>query len=92
MADDRRALGAPQREEVLLRLRRIEGQVRGVQRMVEEGRDCREIVTQVAAIKSALASVSGVVLQCYATGCLDESDQPREQLIAELIALFQGIK
>lgn len=92
MADDRRALGTPQREEVLLRLRRIEGQVRGVQRMVEEGRDCREIVTQVAAIKSALASVSGVVLQCYATGCLDESDQPREQLIAELIALFQGIK
>ncbi len=92
MTDDRRALGAPQREDVLLRLRRIEGQVRGVQRMVEEGRDCREIVTQVAAIKSALASVSGVVLQCYATGCLDESDQPREQLIAELIALFQGVK
>lgn len=75
-----------------LRLRRVEGQVRGVQRMVEEGRDCRDIVTQLTAIKSALNSVSSIVLQCYATNCLGDADQPRDRTIAELIDLFQGTK
>ncbi len=90
MADSVRALAPERREDVLLRLRRIEGQVRGVQRMVEEGRDCREIVNQVTAVKSALASVNSLVLQCYASNCLGDDDQPRERTIAELIELFQG--
>lgn len=72
-------------DDVLLRLRRIEGQVRGVQRMVEEGRDCREIVNQVAAIKAALTSVSTVVLECYTRNCLDDSSQDRDDLVSELI-------
>ncbi len=92
MSDRVRTLSEERRHEVLLRLRRIEGQVRGVQRMVEDGRDCREIVTQVAAIKSALASVNSQVLQCYASNCLGDADQPRDRTIAELIDLFQGSK
>jgi CsoR family transcriptional regulator, copper-sensing transcriptional repressor len=92
MADQVRTLSPQRRDDVLLRLRRIEGQVRGVQRMVEDGRDCREIVTQVAAIKSALASVSSQVLQCYASNCLGDDEQPRDRTIAELIELFQGSK
>ncbi len=59
---------------------------------VEEGRDCREIVIQVAAIKSALASVNSQVLQCYASNCLGDEQQPRDRTIAELIELFQGTK
>lgn len=92
MSDQVRSLSPQRREDVILRLRRIEGQVRGVQRMVEEGRDCREIVTQVAAIKSALASVNSQVLQCYASNCLGDDEQPRDSTIAELIQLFQGSK
>lgn len=92
MAEQVRTLSAARRDEVLLRLRRIEGQVRGVQRMVEDGRDCREIVTQVAAIKSALASVNSQVLQCYASNCLGDTEQPSDRTIAELIDLFQGSK
>ena len=92
MADQVRTLSSPRHDDVLLRLRRIEGQVRGVQRMVEDGRDCREIVTQVAAIKSALASVNSQVLQCYASNCLGDEEQPRDRTIAELIELFQGSK
>lgn len=87
-----RTLSAARRSDVLLRLRRIEGQVRGIQRMVEEGRDCRDIVTQVAAIRSALTSVNSVVLQCYAHNCLEGEDQPRDRTIAELIDLFQDNK
>jgi CsoR family transcriptional regulator, copper-sensing transcriptional repressor len=90
MSDQVRSLSPKRRDDVLLRLRRIEGQVRGVQRMVEDGRDCREIVTQVAAIKSALASVNSQVLQCYASNCLGDEEQPRDRTIAELIELFQG--
>ncbi len=92
MSDQVRSLSPKRRDDVLLRLRRIEGQVRGVQRMVEEGRDCREIVIQVAAIKSALASVNSQVLQCYASNCLGDEQQPRDRTIAELIELFQGTK
>lgn len=92
MAEEVRGLSPPRSDDVLLRLRRIEGQVRGVQRMVEEGRDCREIVTQVAAIKSALSSVNSVVLQCYASGRLGDGEPPCDQTIAELIHLFQGSK
>ncbi len=90
MADQVRPLSPQQRQDVLLRLRRIEGQVRGIQRMVEEERDCREIVTQVAAVKSALASVNSQVLRCYAHTCLDNSEEPREKTIADLIHLFEG--
>jgi DNA-binding FrmR family transcriptional regulator len=46
----------------------------------------------VAAVKSALASVNGQVLRCYAHNCLDSEDQPRDETIADLIHLFEGTK
>ena len=53
---------------LLSRLRRIEGQARGLQRMIEEKRDCQEVVTQVAALKAAVEQVGVTVV-----GCLLES-------------------
>jgi DNA-binding FrmR family transcriptional regulator len=44
-------------DDVLKRLRRLEGQIRGVQRMIEEGQDCRDVVTQLSACKAALDRV-----------------------------------
>jgi DNA-binding FrmR family transcriptional regulator len=44
-------------DDVLKRLRRLEGQIRGVQRMIEEGQDCRDVVTQLSACKAALDKV-----------------------------------
>ena len=44
-------------EEILTRMRRIEGQARGVQRMISEDRDCLEILTQLASLRSAAYSV-----------------------------------
>lgn len=87
MGDDEiiRTVSPQIREEILLRLRRIEGQVRGVQRMVEEGRDCRQIVNQIAAIRAALHSVNAAVLECYARGCLDTGDPARNETVSELI-------
>jgi DNA-binding FrmR family transcriptional regulator len=89
MAEPVRSLSVASREDVNRRLRRIEGQVRGIQRMVDEGRDCREIITQVTAIRSALNSVNSVVVQCYAHTCLESGETPGDRTIAELIALFK---
>ncbi len=54
--------------DMLKRLRRIEGQARGLQRMIEEGRDCQDVVMQVAALKAAVEQV-GITM----VGCLLES-------------------
>ncbi len=45
-------------DDVVLRLRRLEGQIRGIQRMLSEGQDCESVVTQLAAAKAALDRVS----------------------------------
>jgi DNA-binding FrmR family transcriptional regulator len=58
------------RKSILMRLRRIEGQVRGVQRMIEQEADCGDILTQVAAIKSAVNQVGLLVFENHAQDCL----------------------
>ena len=87
MSDQVRAIAGPARDDILARLRRIEGQARGLQRMVDEGRDCREIFPQIAAMKAALNSVNAMVLECYAHGCLggDATAGTREESVSELI-------
>jgi DNA-binding FrmR family transcriptional regulator len=63
------------KENLIHRLKRIEGQVRGVQTMLDEERDCREIMQQLTAIHSAVQSTSRIFLQDYATNCLLEMDK-----------------
>lgn len=57
-------------KDMILRLRRIEGQVRGVQRMIEEQADCGEVLNQIAAIKSAVNHVGIMVFEHYARDCI----------------------
>lgn len=47
----------PARDQLVVRLRRAEGQLRGVQRMLEEGSDCQQVLTQLAAVKAAVDQV-----------------------------------
>ncbi len=56
-------LGPVLQQELLTRLRRIEGQVRGVHRMVEEDRSCREILTQIASVHEAMRGVGRVLVR-----------------------------
>ena len=79
----------PHSAEIQRRLRRIEGQVRGLQRMVEEDRGCRDIVTQIAAVRQALAGVSQVLVTRYAQTCLDNPQTPRDEVINDLITLLR---
>lgn len=61
------------KKEVLMRLKRIEGQIRGIQRMVEEGAACPDILTQVAAATAAIKKVGTVIVRTYMEECLEES-------------------
>ena len=61
--------GTPHYEE-LTRLRRIEGQVRGLQRMIQEERYCVDILTQVRSVRAALARVSDSVLKRHLNHCV----------------------
>lgn len=56
--------------DLLMRLRRIEGQVRGLQRMVEDDRYCVDILVQVAAVKAALGRVAASLLESHTRGCV----------------------
>jgi DNA-binding FrmR family transcriptional regulator len=82
------------KEAVLKRLRRIEGQVRGVERMVEEDRYCIDVVTQVTAIQAALDKVALELLSDHAAHCVigaAEADQPArtEELMATVKRLLR---
>jgi CsoR family transcriptional regulator, copper-sensing transcriptional repressor len=63
----------PHGEAVLRRLNRISGQVRGVTGMVEEGRYCVDILTQIAAIQSALDAVAMQLLEDHTHGCVQSA-------------------
>jgi DNA-binding FrmR family transcriptional regulator len=57
-------------KEVLLnRLKRIEGQVRGIERMIEDGRDCESVITQLGAVRSAIEGVGALLLSNYTKLC-----------------------
>ncbi len=58
------------KNKMVSRLRRIEGQVRGIESMLEGERDCREIMQQLSAVHAAVQSTSRIFLQEYATTCL----------------------
>ena len=60
------------RDAVIKRLRRIEGQVRGLQQMLADERDCRDIVTQIAATNKALEQVGFLLVSAGLTWCLED--------------------
>jgi DNA-binding FrmR family transcriptional regulator len=60
--------------EMLARLRRIEGQARGVQRMIEDDRDCLDILAQLSSLRSAAYSASVALTEQYAMQCLGAVD------------------
>lgn len=66
------------KEKVLIGLRRIEGQVRGLSKMVEEDRYCIDVITQVAAARAALERVSLLLLQDHISHCVAEAIQAGE--------------
>ena len=69
----RQVMAKPSKDSCLKRLSRIEGQVRGLMRMVEEERYCIDIVTQIAAVRAALRRVEEEVLRDHISHCVEHA-------------------
>lgn len=82
-----------QQELVLKRLATIEGHIRGVEKMVEQGAYCVDVIRQIHAIQSALSKVSAMVLEdhlnsCVITAIRGEDPKEREKVLDEISELF----
>lgn len=75
----------------ITRLRKIEGQIKGIQKMVEEDKYCADILVQIAAAKSALNKVGGIILENYTTNCIKKDiidGENNEEAIQNLINII----
>jgi DNA-binding FrmR family transcriptional regulator len=73
----------PEKDALIKRLHRIEGQVRGIERMVEDERYCIDILTQIAAVSTALESVSVKLLEGHVRHCVAEALTAGDAEVAE---------
>jgi DNA-binding FrmR family transcriptional regulator len=82
-----------QNSDVILRLKTIEGHVRGIERMVAEEAYCIDVIRQVQAVQSALNKLSGLILENHLNSCLITAvrgDDPaeRERVLTEIAEVF----
>jgi DNA-binding FrmR family transcriptional regulator len=80
--------------ELIKRVRRIEGQARGIERMMEAGRDCAEIVTQIAALRAAVDRLGYQLIRTNLRACLNDVELP-EGMTQELeisLAALSGMR
>jgi DNA-binding FrmR family transcriptional regulator len=85
------------RDVIIKRLKRVEGQVRGLQKMVAEERDCESIITQLAAVRSAIDSAGALVLSNFMTICFNKSIQEEPEgeslnSLARVVAIWGRVK
>ena len=84
------------KDEMQRRLSRVEGQVRGVQRMLEADRDCQEIVQQLNAINAAVRNATYQFMRAYAKDCLLSTDElearEAEAVVDDLLDLMAKVR
>jgi len=84
------------KKDVMARMKRIEGQVRGIQRMIDEGKECEDILVQVRAVRSALRAATTQILRRYLLCCNEkamrshEPDQQYEKLMKLVSDFIDG--
>lgn len=80
-------------KDVLNRLRTVKGHISGIEKMIEEGQNCSEILLQLYAIRSAIAKTSAIVAEHYAFECYDTAvnsgADPRDTLKKAIQALIK---
>jgi DNA-binding FrmR family transcriptional regulator len=80
------------REDILKRLRRIEGQVKGIQKMIEEDKNCADILTQVAAVRAAINKAGSLILEKHSMTCIQNAaaSEDKDKAMAELAKTMQS--
>lgn len=89
MGEERKGSYGYRKDELATRLNRIEGQVRGIARMVDEEKYCVDILTQISAIQAALERVSLGVLQDHLKGCVLDDPEHSEHGIEEVMGVLE---
>ena len=88
-------LGTAEQQSLVTRLNRIEGQIRGIRRMVQEPRLCVEILQQLAAAEAALNRISLAIFKYHVDNCvndgLSKGDVERRKQLAELVDIFDRV-
>ncbi len=87
-------MNAQTKEQILSRLKSIEGHVRGIQRMVAEDNYCIDVIGQVQAVQKALDRVNSLILDnhlnsCVITAVRSDDSQERERVLGELLHVFE---
>jgi DNA-binding FrmR family transcriptional regulator len=82
-------------DDILKRLKSVEGHVRGVARMVEDGTYCIDVINQILAVQRALQKVSGLVLDrhlhtCVTSAVRSEDPDERERVLEEIMGVFRA--
>lgn len=79
--------------DMQLRLRRIEGQIRGIINMLAEGKSCEQVVTQILAARAAMDRVATEVLKCHVTDALgNETPQASREAVLRAIDLLNRVR
>ncbi len=80
-----------QNKKLIRRLKIIEGQVRGLQRMVDEDKYCIDIITQTSAVKKALSGVEDVLLESHLSTCAISQIKNKEEpkVVKEILAIYK---
>ncbi|NEC68080.1 metal-sensitive transcriptional regulator [Streptomyces sp. SID9727] len=87
-------MAADELKSVLNRLKRAQGQIAGIVRMIEEGRDCEDVITQLAAVSRALDRAGFAIIATGLQQCMTDGAQPvvdRDQMRARLEKLFLSL-
>lgn len=79
------------RAALVARLKSIEGQARGIQRMIEDNRDCQQIMDQLAALRAATHAVTMQALESFALHCLQTSADPPERVVTALVGVVSKL-
>ncbi len=81
---------ADQKDNILRRLNRIEGQIRGISRMLEEDRYCVEVLQQIASMQSAADAVAMILLENHVKGCVaDGLRSGNEERVEEVVGVIR---
>lgn len=78
-------------DQIKNRVKRMEGQLRGILKMMEENKDCKEVITQLSAVRSAVDRTIGVIVSSNLVECVQEAEKNGEktdELIKEAVKLL----
>jgi DNA-binding FrmR family transcriptional regulator len=90
--DDNICFNEDTKEEILSRLRRAEGQLRGIQKMVEDGRSCHDLAIQLVAVKAAITQIAVTALSNQLVHCLrDAGEESIETITAKFVDVFKKL-